>query len=219
MTIVAYGFGIVPGSGGGPTTVSECPRSVLDMAQSASIDGSHIAGPPVVKDSFNDGGIVNRNLSRRINQNLYSLKRLWGGSFTIYKLNDASTAHLTGVKDIDATVIHIRRGIVMPGKSIRDVKTNISMISANKSFAFGGTYDTTARMFIVDRKDAPDLELTESDWIVFDNQRYEVKEFQEFEFDSAWVIAGQAIEGETPEQIRLLSADNLLRLDQNVEVI
>ena len=173
------------------------------------------AVPVFVKQSFNDKGIINRNVSRRINQTMYSLKRLWGGSFSIYSVGDATADHLTGTKSQPATVVHIRRGIILPGKHVRDIKQTVSMISANKSFVYGGNYDTTARTFIVDRVDAPTLNLTESDYIVYDNKRYEVKEFQEFEFDSAWVIAGQAIEGEVPRQIRLLAADNLIRLEQN----
>lgn len=173
------------------------------------------AVPVFVQQSFNDKGIINRNVSRRINQTMYSLKRLWGGSFSIYSVGDATTNHLTGTQNEPATVVHIRRGIILPGKHMRGIKQTVSMISANKSFVYGGTYDTTARTFIVDRVDAPTLNLTESDYIVYDNKRYEVKEFQEFEFDSAWVIAGQAIEGEVPRQIRLLAADNLIRLEQN----
>lgn len=192
MTIVAYGFGL-----SSPVAVVAAPS----------------------QDSLNDCGIVNRNLSRRINQVMYSLKRLWGGSFTIYQMGDATTNHLTGTKNVPRTVTNIRRGIIIPGKSTRDIGQTISMISANKAFASGGSYDTTARLFIVDRVDAPNLDLTESDWIVFDDRRYEVKDFQEFEFDSSWVIAGRAIEGEIPEQIRLLAADNLIRVDQTAEEI
>lgn len=173
------------------------------------------AVPVFVKQSFNDKGIINRNISRRINQTMYSLKRLWGGSFSIYSVGDATVNHLTGTQSEPATVVHIRRGIILPGKHVRGIKQTVSMISANKSFVYGGNYDTTARTFIVDRVDAPTLNLTESDYIVYDNKRYEVKEFQEFEFDSAWVIAGQAVEGEVPRQIRLLAADNLIRLEQN----
>jgi hypothetical protein len=177
------------------------------------------AVPVFVKQSFNDKGIVNRNISRRINQTLYSLKRLWGGSFAIYSVGDATVNHLDGTQQEPATVVHIRRGIILPGKHIRDVKQTISMISANKSFVFGGSYDRTSRTFIVDRGDAPTLNLTESDYIIYDGKRYEVKEFQEFEFDSAWIIAGQAIEGEVPRQIRLLSADNLIRLNQSANEV
>lgn len=188
MTIVAYGLGI-------------------------SVEAT-VSGPT---DSFNDFGIVNRNVSRRIKLTLYALKRQWGGSFSIYQMGDAVVDHLTGAKIIPRTVLAIRRGIILPGKTIREVEQNISVISANKQFVFGGTYDTTTRVFIVDRMDAPNLELTESDWIVFNDQRYEVKEFQEFEFDSAWIITGKSVEGENPEQIRLLAADNLIRVEQTVE--
>ncbi len=185
----------------------------LIFAQFLSLDSVR-AVPVFVKQSFNDKGIINRNISRRINQTLYSLKRLWGGSFSIYSVGDATANHLDGTQAEPATVVHVRRGIILPGKHVRDAKQTISMISANKSFVFGGTYDRTARTFIVDRVDAPTLNLTESDYIIYDNKRYEVKEFQEFEFDSAWVISGQAVEGEIPRQIRLLSADNLIRLEQ-----
>ena len=104
---------------------------------------------------------------------------------------------------------------MLPSNTNRDVKQNLSMISANKAFVSGGTYDKSTRMFIVDRVDAPNLDLNESDYIIYRNKRYEIKDFQEFEFDSAWVITGTAIEGETPRQIRLLSADNLIRLEQS----
>jgi hypothetical protein len=193
-------------------------NSQINLRQTPNADlfglGTKAGSSPGVETAINDKGIVNRNVSRRINQTLYSLKRLWGGSFVIYSIGDATVDHLTGTQDEPAQVIPIKRGIILPGKHMRGIKQTIAMISANKSFVTGGTYDTTARTFIVDRVDAPNLDLTESDYIIYDNKRYEVKEFQEFEFDSAWVIAGQALEGETPIQIRLLSADNLIRLDQ-----
>ena len=130
-------------------------------------------------------------------------------------MGDATTNHLSGIKDVPRAVTHIRRGLILPSKSLREFQRDISLISANKAFVMGGTFDTSTRTFVVDRVDAPNLELTVSDWVVYDNRRYEVKEFTEFEFDSAWVIVGRAIEGEIPEQIRLLCADNLIRLDHS----
>jgi hypothetical protein len=233
MTIVAMGFGKKKKK----EEIGVCAFNNLDPLQAADINVSLIltasnslqflnlacvsspsggAIAPPISDSFSDKGIVNRNISRRIAQTLYMLKRQWGGSFSIYSVGDATVDHLDGTQDEPATVIHVKRGIILPGKSIRDIKHNISMISANKTFVFGGTYDKTARTFIVDRVDAPNLDLTMSDYIIYNDKRYEVREFQEFEFDSAWIIATQAIEGEVPNQIRLLAADDLLRLDQSV---
>lgn len=158
--------------------------------------------------------LESQNLNRRIDQTLYMLKRQFGGTISIYQMGDATVDHLTGVKTIPKTVTVVRRAIILPVKIVREVVQSISVISANKSFVVGGSYDTSLRMFIVEQNDAPGIELTESDWIVYRDRRYEVKSFEEYEFDSAWVIMGKAVRGDQPAQIYPRSADNLLRLTQ-----
>jgi hypothetical protein len=69
-------------------------------------------------------------------------------------------------------------------------------------------------MFIIEKKDANDLDLGESDYIIYRNRRYEVKSFEEYEFDAAWVIVGKENKGAIPNQVHLLAADNLIRVDQ-----
>ncbi|MHA1950746.1 MAG: hypothetical protein ACW99G_12265 [Candidatus Thorarchaeota archaeon] len=159
--------------------------------------------------------IPSDNLNRRIDQTLYMLKRSFGGTINIYQMGDATVDHLTGVRTVPKTVTQIRRAIILPAKVSRDVVQTISIISANKAFVVGGNYDTGTRMFIVERSDAPNIELAESDWIVYRNQRYEIKNFDEYEFDSAWVIIGKAVKGDNPEQIYPLCADNLIRLNHS----
>lgn len=163
--------------------------------------------------------VTNRYLNNRIRLTIYALKRQYGGTISIYKIGDATVNHLTGVKTIPKTVTVVKRAIILPTKVARETVQTISVISANKKFVFGGSYDTSTRLFIVDREDAPNLQLTESDYVVYTDsygvpRRYEVKDFQEFEFDSAWVITGKAVIGEVPEQIFPVTADNLLRMDQ-----
>lgn len=163
---------------------------------------------------------MNRNLNRRILNTLYMLKRQYGGRFDFYRRGTGgSTDHRTGVVTVDKSVTQIDRGIILPAKVIRDVVQNISVISANKAFVYGGTYDSSTRMFIIDRRDVPDLNLqdfdpTHDDWIVYNGRKYEIKNFQEFEFDSAWVITGKAVLGDIPEQIFQIRADNLIRVEQ-----
>lgn len=156
-------------------------------------------------------------LTRRIDQTLYMLKRYYGGTINVYQMGDATVNHLTGERTVPRTVTTIKRAVILPAKVLRDVVQSISMISANKAFVVGGNFDTNTRMFIIERKDAPELDLTESDWIVFRNRRYEVKSFDEFEFNSAWVITGKAVRGDIPLQIYPLRADNLIRIDQSAE--
>ena len=74
-------------------------------------------------------------------------------------------------------------------------------------------------MFIVDRRDVPDLDLksfepTMDDWIVYKGLKYQIKHFNEFEFDSAWVFTGKAVLGDVPEQIFQVCADNLVLVNQ-----
>lgn len=154
------------------------------------------------------------NLTRRINQVLYMLKRQYGGTINIYQMGDATVDHLTGVKTIPRTVTEIKRAIILPVKVIREFTQTISVISANKTFVMGGTYDAGTRMFIVERKDVPNLDITESDWIIYRNRRYEIKSFEEYEFESAWVIVGREIKGDVPAKIFPLCADNLIRVEQ-----
>lgn len=148
------------------------------------------------------------------------LKRQYGGTFDLYRRGPGGDVnHLTGKVVVDKSVITIKRGIILPAKVIREATQNISVISANKAFVFGGTYDSSTRMFIVDRRDVPDLDLKEfdptpDDWIVYRGRKYEIKDFQEFEFDSAWVFTAKAVLGDIPEQIFQLAADNLVRVAQ-----
>lgn len=159
--------------------------------------------------------IVNRHLNQRIRLVLYGLKRQYGGSIDIYQKGSQSVDYETGAKTINKDVIPIRRAIILPAKVLREASQTISVISANKAFIYGGTYDSSTRMFIIDRRDVPELpELTEDDWIVYDGRKFEIKQFEMAEFDSAYVITGKAVLGDVPEQIHLLSADNLLRLEQ-----
>jgi hypothetical protein len=152
------------------------------------------------------------NLNRRIDQTLYMMKRQYGGTICIYQMGDMQVNHLTGVKTVPKTVKVIKRAIILPVKVAREVVKNISIISANKSFIVGGNFDTGTRMFIIEQTDAPGLELGESDWIVYRDRRYEIKSFEEYEFDKAWVIVGKQIKGDVPSQIYTLAADNLIRL-------
>ncbi len=166
--------------------------------------------------------VKNRDLSHRIFNTLYMLKRRYGGSFDFYRRGSSGqTNRLTGVVTVDKTVFPINRGIILPAKIIREAVQTISVISANKGFVYGGTYDSSTRMFIVDRRDIPELELkdfdpTPDDWIVYNGRKYEIKHFQEFEFDSAWAFTAKAVLGDIPEQIFEVAADNLIRARQSI---
>lgn len=154
---------------------------------------------------------TNRNLNQRIKAALYSLKKQYGGGpVSIYTFGGTTTNVDTGVKSVTKTVTIVKTAVILPAKVQREVLQSISQISANKSFVYGGTFDSRMRTFIIERRDAPGVELKDDDWLVFDGRKYEIKSIQEFEFDTAWVVVARQILGEVPEQIFPTAVDHLL---------
>jgi hypothetical protein len=157
---------------------------------------------------------VNRNLTMQIRRALYSLKRDYGARIDIYKLDSSSTDERTGVKTITKTMYPIPRGIVMPEKRDRVAQQSISLISSNKEFVSGGSYDAGTRDFIIDRRDCPTLPvLTADDWIVYNREKYQIKNVESFEVNAGWIVTAKKLAGEVPEQIFYAKADNLLAFE------
>ena len=77
---------------------------------------------------------ANSTLNRMIQQTLYSLKQQYGGTVSVYRLNDAETDVRTGRKTINKDVFVIRRAVILPVTVSRSVIQSISQISANKAF-------------------------------------------------------------------------------------
>lgn len=158
---------------------------------------------------------TNHNLIRFIRQNIYTLKREYGGSVTVYKLLDASTNLDSGQKSYNSDSYEIRRAVVLPVHMVRHVIQSISLISANKKIVQGGTFDMGDRVFIIDRRDVPStLELMKDDWIIYDDRRYDIKTIDEYEQKTAWLIVGKLIAGVVPEQHRRTYPDDILNLTQ-----
>jgi hypothetical protein len=155
--------------------------------------------------------LPNAMLQQRMREVLYSLKRTYGGTIDIYKLSSSATDVRTGVKTVSKSVTRIQRAIVVPSKRDRTAVQSISQISADKQFVMGGTFDETVRDFIIDRRDCPSLpDLTEDDWIVYRNRKFQVKTIESFEVDAGWVITAKELVGEIPEQFHVLRCDHYL---------
>lgn len=158
---------------------------------------------------------ASRPLNRMIRQVLYSLKRQYGGTVDIFRLIGSHTDPKTGETVSTKIGFRVDRAIVLPAKIARDVERSISAISANKAMVMGGFYDSGTRMFIIDRSDVPEWPLGKDDWLVYANRKYAIDSIQEFECDSAWVVIGKALLGETPEQLHTLYAEGILTVDSS----
>lgn len=163
---------------------------------------------------------VNRNLVQRMRQALYTLKRQYGARIDIYKLNSSATDVRTGEKTISKTMFPVERAIVLPVTIDRSVQQGISSISANKEFVMGGSYDVGTRSVIIDRRDCPTLPaLTADDWLVYDGDKYQIKNVQEFEIDCGWILTVRKLLGEVPEQFFLTKAEQTLTLGSTATAV
>lgn len=143
---------------------------------------------------------------------LYKLKRDYGGAIDIYKLGSSTTNVKTGTKAIVVTVYHIRRAIVLPARQVRAASP--ALPTARTDGKAGGWLDSNARVFIVDRHDAPET-LTQDDWIVFSGRKYQIAEIKMI--DSGWSITAKELVGEVPQQVVHVKADNLMDLESKAE--
>ena len=158
---------------------------------------------------------ANYNLIKFIRRCIYQMKREYGGSITVYKLESASTNRATGLKAASRTSYPIDRAVVLPVRLNRETIQSISLISANKKIVQGGMFDTGTRMFIIDRGDALFDDLNNDDWIVYQHKRFELKWIDEFEQQTAWLIIGKELEGARPqEDLPAVSNNYVLDLTQ-----
>jgi len=136
-------------------------------------------------------------LNRQMQIALYALKRQYGGPIVIYRLLTSEVDPKTGEATVETIATRVKRAIVLPATMTREVVRNISLISADKLIVQGGGFDTSKRVFIIDRRDARDLVISQDDWLVYNGRKYQFEKIIEMEFDSGWIITGKVLLGET----------------------
>jgi hypothetical protein len=136
-------------------------------------------------------------LNQQIRRVLYALKRQYGGTIVVYQNGTVTTDAKTGEVTRTKTATRIHRAVVLPETISREVKQSISLISANKQMVTGGGFEAGKRLFIIERRDCPNLVLKESDWLVYHGRKYAIENFEEYEFDAAYIIHGKELVGES----------------------
>jgi len=134
----------------------------------------------------------NAQLIRMVNQNLYSLKRQYGGHVVLCSLIDAETDYTTGIKSVEYQICHVRRAVVLPSRMMRDVVASVSRISSNKQLAYGGEFNVGDRGFMIHGKDVPTgWEIRKDDWISYRGERYSIETVLNVCGNTGWMIAAR----------------------------
>jgi len=141
------------------------------------------------------------------------MKKTYGLPIDLYSVVLGATNLETGTKDIAYTKVRIRRAIVQPARYHRDFVYDLSFISANKDFTTGGFFDITDRRVIIDASDLPaGWELDLNQYVIFNNRRYDIKSYYEFETDMGFILVMRETKGQ--KLVRVEDAQSVLTMQQ-----
>ena len=133
--------------------------------------------------------------------NLYKLKRDYGAPIEICKLLDSQVDIKTGKRSISTSVFPVERAIALPATQSRKalMRKMAAGTEASRDFTASGAYDLDVRDFIIDRRDTPTIpELTDDDWIIYHQRKYQIAKVQTFGNDDGWIITANEIRGNVP---------------------
>jgi hypothetical protein len=142
---------------------------------------------------------ANYSLNQQLRRVLYALKRQYGGAIVIYQNGAVTTDTKTGEAARTKTATRIQRAIILPVKISAEVKHTVALISANKQMltGAGGGFETGQRLFIIERRDCPNLVLHKTDWVGYNGRKYAIENYEEYEFDAAYLITGKELPAES----------------------
>lgn len=163
---------------------------------------------------------VNSNLRRIIDHTLYQLKHQYGEEVEVYKLQDSTTDYTTGEKSASKTVRKVNKCVVMPAQTVRKFFQGSAYVGAGKQFATQGGqgWDQDTRGFIFQGRDLIGYEWQKEDWIVHNNERYDIKSFESLEQNVGWLVMGTKVRGYKSERIIELNVVSTINMEQSAEV-
>lgn len=134
-----------------------------------------------------------RALRAHIKRTIYTLKRRWGATIDVYQVGPSAIDPKTGKRNQAKTTFRVRQAVVLPTLTHRDFTYSIQFIRANSNFVQGGWWEDGDRGFIIDGDDLIGRTILQNDYIIFDNERYDVKNIQYFEQQAGCLIQGRKV--------------------------
>jgi hypothetical protein len=85
--------------------------------------------------------------------------------------------------------------IRLPIRLIRDNEYESSFLTANRNFVYGGTFDKSIQIFVIDAKDisiVPSID----DYLIIGDSRFNIKDVSKLDYNQGYLITAEAIEGD-----------------------
>lgn len=142
-----------------------------------------------------------QNNLRQIKPLLYRLKRLFGKRITLNRPTAYATNLETGVSSRTYQVVPVRRAIVLPAQEIRKFAYDLAFIAANKNFTYGGFFDESSAIAIIDSKDLPNAFTPNlDDHLIIDSRRWNIGEAVASEGNYGYILRLKQVSS-TPDYV------------------
>jgi hypothetical protein len=129
---------------------------------------------------------------KHIKNNVYRLKQQMGLPIAYHIIDQHAVDTQTGIKNTVLRVIHIKKAIVLQTHEMRSFIYEL----INRNFREGGFFDPEDRRIIIDTKDFNGYKPNISDFLIFQNVRYDIKEINEYENNYAYEFLVRKIRGQ-----------------------
>lgn len=146
---------------------------------------------------------------------LYRLKRQFGLQIYLYRAIENTNDVTTGKIIRRYQIIPIRRAPVLPSREFRRFHYDLNYIQAGNNFTMGAYLDIDSKAVILDRRDLPkNFKPNLDDFIIFDYQRYDIKEIADYQELASYAINITTVENQEKE--KWISLKNIINFEQTV---
>lgn len=118
---------------------------------------------------------------------IYKLKREYGQPAILRRETATSKDYGTGVSTISIADYSIKKAILLPTKLKSQFSYDLAFIAANKNFTYGGLYDQTNRIIMLDARDIS-IKPQTNDQIVFGSNKYIIIDFINALDDDVYIL-------------------------------
>jgi hypothetical protein len=131
---------------------------------------------------------------------IYSLKNDYGFRLDLYRKDEVVNLE-TGRKITTRIKYKIKKAILLPNQMFRDFNYG-TIIKTGGNAQVGGILDLRQRIILIDKRELPrNFEIDSNDYVVFNHDRYEIREIMDLELGDFYRLTIREVEGESPYEV------------------
>lgn len=145
-----------------------------------------------------------------IRRALYMLKQQYGFSLSIYYRNQDVVNLATGLMTVSEVSYDVKKAIVLP----YSLYAKLFKHFASSGFNYGGDLDIERRLFIIDRKDIPTVDIvnTEQWYLIYAHKRYSIEKLDNYEERECYFIVAKELTGTQVSEVYNIQVHDWLYL-------